>query len=155
MVYGAGLLLNVLGGATTALGKFAVEALSKELEKTIVAFGKASSGGALFADGMTGLRDAAKNAGLTIEQFSETIQRQSANIAAAGLSVPQGVKRLGNALRAGGDELRGNLINLGFSIAEQGDLVAETMALMRAEWTTTASKRNTDSSTNRKVCRKS
>ena len=131
VVYGAGLLLNVLGGATTALGKFAVEALSKELEKTIVAFGKASSGGALFADGMTGLRDAAKNAGLTIEQFSETIQRQSANIAAAGLSVPQGVKRLGNALRAGGDELRGNLINLGFSIAEQGDLVAETMALMR------------------------
>jgi hypothetical protein len=131
LFYGVGALLNVAGGAATALGKFAVEALSKELEKTIVAFGKASSGGALFADGMTGLRDAAKNAGLTIEQFSQTIQRQSANIAAAGLSVPQGVKRLGNALRAGGAELRGNLINLGFSIAEQGDLVAETMALMR------------------------
>ena len=80
---------------------------------------------------MTGLRDAAKNAGLTIEQFSETIQRQSSNIAAAGLSVPEGAKRIGDALRAGGEDLRGNLINLGFSIAEQGDLVAETMALMR------------------------
>ena len=131
LTYATGTLIKGFAAAATALGQFAVEALAKELEKTIVAFGKASAGGALFADGMTGLRDAAKNAGLTIEQFSETIQRQSANIAAAGLSVPQGVKRLGNALRAGGDELRGNLINLGFSIAEQGDLVAETMALMR------------------------
>ena len=132
VTYGLGSLIKGISTAATALGQFAVEVLAKEVEKTIVAFGKASSGGALFADGMTGLRDAAKNAGLTIEQFSETIQRQSANIAAAGLSVPEGAKRIGDALRAGGEDLRGNLINLGFSIAEQGDLVAETMALMRA-----------------------
>ena len=125
-----GYLAQTAGEAGGALAKFAVEILSKEVEKTIKAFGTVSAAGALFADGMTGVRLAAKDARLPLEAFAAVISRQSATLAAAGLSVPMAVKKLGGALAAGGDGMRLKFQNLGFRIEEHGDLVAETMALM-------------------------
>ena len=125
-----GYLAQTAGEAGGALAKFAVEILSKEVEKTIKAFGSVSAAGALFADGMTGVRLAAKDARLPLEAFAAVISRQSATLAAAGLSVPMAVKKLGGALAAGGDGMRLKFQNLGFRIEEHGDLVAETMALM-------------------------
>ncbi len=125
-----GYLAQTAGEAGGALAKFAVEILSKEVEKTIKAFGSISAAGALFADGMTGVRLAARDARLPLEAFAAVISRQSATLAAAGLSVPLAVKKLGGALAAGGDGMRLKFQNLGFRIEEHGDLVAETMALM-------------------------
>ncbi len=125
-----GYLAQTAGEAGGALAKFAVEILSKEVEKTIKAFGSISAAGALFADGMTGVRLAARDARLPLEAFAAVISRQSATLAAAGLSVPMAVKKLGGALAAGGDGMRLKFQNLGFRIEEHGDLVAETMALM-------------------------
>jgi hypothetical protein len=125
-----GYLAQTAGEAGGALAKFAVEILSKELEKTTKAFSTISAGGALFADGLTGMRNAAKQSRLPLEDFAAVLSRQSANLAAAGLSVPTAVKKLGGALAAGGDSMRNNLQNLGFRIEDQGDLVAETMAMM-------------------------
>jgi hypothetical protein len=125
-----GYLAQTAGEAGGALAKFAVEILSKELEKTTKAFSTISAGGALFADGLTGMRNAAKQSRLPLEDFAAVISRQSANLSAAGLSVPVAVKKLGGALAAGGDSMRNNLQNLGFRIEDQGDLVAETMAMM-------------------------
>ena len=125
-----GYLAQTAGEAGGALAKFAVEILSKEVEKTIKAFGSISAAGALFADGMTGVRLAAAQSRLPLEAFAAVISRQSATLAAAGLSVPMAVKKLGGALAAGGDGMRLKFLNLGFRIEEHGDLVAETMALM-------------------------
>ena len=125
-----GALAQTAGEAGGALAKFAVEILSKEVEKTIKAFGSISAAGALFADGMTGVRLAAAQSRLPLEAFAAVISRQSATLAAAGLSVPMAVKKLGGALAAGGDGMRLKFQNLGFRIEEHGDLVAETMARM-------------------------
>jgi hypothetical protein len=125
-----GALAQTAGEAGGALAKFAVEILSKEVEKTVKAFGSVSAAGALFADGMTGVRLAARDARLPLEAFAAVISRQSATLAAAGLSVPMAVKKLGGALAAGGDGMRLKFQNLGFRIEEHGDLVAETMARM-------------------------
>ena len=137
IVAGLGVFVSGLGIAGKAsaefggaLAKFALEILSKEVEKTIKAFGSISAAGALFADGMTGVRLAARDARLPLEAFAAVISRQSATLAAAGLSVPMAVKKLGGALAAGGDGMRLKFQNLGFRIEEHGDLVAETMALM-------------------------
>ena len=138
VVAGIGVLVSGLGYAGKAaaeagkeLAKFAVDIVSKEIEKTVKAFHDISIGGAVFADGMEGMRDAAKGSMLTLEDFSAVVQRQSANLGASGLSVPAAVKKMGGALTAGGDSMRKNLQNLGFRIEEHGDLVAQTMVQMR------------------------
>ena len=130
-VSGLGFAGKVAAEAGAALAKFAVEIVSKEIEKTVKAFHDISTGGAVFADGMEGMRDAAKGSMLTLEDFAAVVQRQSANLGASGLSVPAAVKKMGGALSAGGDSMRKNLLNLGVRIEEHGDLVAETMAQMR------------------------
>ena len=132
LVGGFGTLSQFVGEAGAKLAKFGVEIFAVELEKTVKAFHDISAGGALFSDGMQGMRDAAKASMLTLEDFSAVIGRQSANLAATGLSVPTAVRKLGGALASGGEGMRKNLLNLGFRIEEHGDLVAETMALMRS-----------------------
>jgi len=133
-----GVIVNGLGFAGKAaaeagkeLAKFAVDIFGKELEKTVKAFHDISAGGALFTDGMEGMRIAAGQSKLTLEDFAGVIGRQSSALGAAGLSVPVAVKRMGGALAAGGDGMRKNLLNLGYRIEEHGDLVAETMMQMR------------------------
>ncbi len=136
-VAGLGVVISGFGYAGKAaaeagkeLAKFGIEVFGKELEKTVKSFHDISAGGALFADGMTGMRNAAAASMLTLEDFAAVISRQSANLAVAGLSVPEAVKKMGGALAAGGTGMRNNLMNLGYRIEEHGDLVAETMAMM-------------------------
>lgn len=127
----AGPLIGSLGESASKLAKFGVEVLQKEVEKTVKAFNTASSSGAMFADGMTGLRQAANGAGLTVDQFSGVLQKHSADLAAAGLGVTEGAKRVGGALNAGGPQMKTQLMKLGYSFEEQAGLVAETMKDMR------------------------
>jgi hypothetical protein len=135
----AGTGLNVLGaaagaatGALVKLGGFVVEVLVAELEKTQKAFFGVSQAGAIFADGMTGLRTAANNGTLTIDQFANVVTKHSRDIAQAGLGVTQGAMRISGALATGGTTMRRELFNLGFSFEEQGGLVAETMRMIAA-----------------------
>lgn len=129
--------LSKLASKATVLAsqfaKFALDVISKEVIKTVESFGKLSAGGVAMADGMMGMREAARGSMLTLEDFSNLISRQSENIAQSGLGVNAGVKRMGQALTAGGDSMRYTLMNMGYSIEEQGDLVAETMRAMRQQ----------------------
>ena len=52
---------------------FGVEVLSKELEKTNNAFNTIVANGAVFAGGLTAMREASVGAGLTLQQFSKVI----------------------------------------------------------------------------------
>jgi hypothetical protein len=126
-----GPFVGMLGESATKFLKFGVSILGKEVEKTVKAFNDASSVGAMFADGLTGLRTASVDAGLTIEQFSNVLVKHSADLAASGMGVAEGSRRMGGAIRAGGTEMKTQLLNLGYSFEEQAGLVAETMKDMR------------------------
>jgi hypothetical protein len=124
----AGAVVGALGSAAGAIA----EILINEIEKTQQSFFSASRAGALFADGMMGLRTAATNGTMTLSQFADVIAKHSGDIAQAGLGITEGAKRIGGALAAGGTSMRRELFNLGFSFEEQGGLVAETMRMLAA-----------------------
>ena len=136
-VLGLGLLaagtgLGFLGNSASKVAKFGIEFLAAELTKTSQAFNSASSAGALFSSGMTGLRDAATSAGLRVDQLASVISRQSINLAATGLSVGEAVKqvgRVGAVLKT--QEIDKKLLRLGFGVEEQAELVAEVLSDMR------------------------
>ena len=127
----AGMGLSMLGNQASRLAKFGIEVLSKELEKSVAAYQRTSASGALFADGLQGMRDAAGAAGLTVDQFSKVVGANSETIAGAGFGVTEGTKRIGGALRSGGAIMKQELLNLGYSFEDQAGLVAETMQQMR------------------------
>jgi hypothetical protein len=134
-----GLGLTVLGSAVGfaseqagKLAKFGIEVLSKEVEKTVGAFNTMSASGAIFANGMQGMRDASAGAGLTVDQFSKVVSANSELIGASGLGVVEGAKqigRVGKELQKSGVQTQ--LLKLGYSFEEQAALTAETMANMR------------------------
>jgi hypothetical protein len=127
----AGGALSAMASGAGALAKFGIEVLSKEVEKTVKSYNEMNSAGALFANGMTGMRNAANSAGLTVEQFSGVVAKHSTDIASLGMSVGEGTKRIGGALNAGGNTMKNQLLKLGYSFEDQAGLVAETMANMR------------------------
>lgn len=134
----AGAALGLVGAAASTaapamakLAKFGVEVLSKEVEKTIESFNKMSSSGAMFTDGMTGMRKSAGQAGLTVDQFSNVIKNNSGTIAASGLGMTEGAKKIGGALSVGGTKMKTSLLNLGYGFEEQAALVADTIKDMR------------------------
>lgn len=126
---------SIIGGVSAGLGKllkFGIEILSTEVEQTIEAFSASSSAGALFSDGMTGLRNAANGAGLTVTQFSKVISENSEQLARSGVGVTEAARivgRVGEIMRKSGTT--DQLLKLGYSFEEQASLTAEVMADMR------------------------
>jgi hypothetical protein len=131
----AGPAIAGIGESASKMAKFGLEVVQKELEKTITAFNTMSKSGALFADGMTGMRNAAGNAGLTVDSFSKVVSERSAELGAAGIGVTEATKRMGGVAKsfsetvgASGQSVQMELRNLGYSLEEQAGLIAETMA---------------------------
>ncbi|MCX7596532.1 MAG: hypothetical protein N2235_22845, partial [Fischerella sp.] len=129
---GIGTALGLTSKAAGAVAEAALPYLTNELEKTQKLFETANNAGALFANGMTGMRVAAHGAGLTIDQFDEVLKSQSKNFALMGVGVSDATKRLGGitqSLQSSG--LQRQLMNLGYGFREQAELVGETIELMR------------------------
>lgn len=118
-------------GVASDLAKFGLEVMAKEVEKTIKSYNDVNAAGAVFADGMMGMRNSAKDSGLTLEQFSKAVTSNSVSLAESGLTVAGATKKMGTVLRAGGDNFKQNLMRLGYNIDEHAGLVADTMAIMR------------------------
>ena len=127
----AGTALNGVADAAAQASKFIVGFMMKELEKTVEAFNKTSAAGAMFADGMTGMRNTAGDAGLTIQQFSSVVSANKEKFAESGLGVGEATKKMGLALQAGGKGMQTSLLKLGYSYEEQAGLVADVMSDMR------------------------
>ena len=127
----AGTAIGGLGDAASAAAKFLVDFLVKEAQKLVEAFDKTSASGAMFADGMTGMSNAAHSAGLTVAQFSNVVSKNSVELAQSGLGVTEGAKKIGAALAAGGPQMKKELLNLGYGFEEQAELTATTIANMR------------------------
>jgi archaellum component FlaC len=136
---GAAAAAYLLGGSLEGLAdgfskvaKFGISILQKEVEKTYNTFNTLSANGALFADGMTGMRVAARGAGLTVEQFSNVVKNSSDNMAQSGMGVTEGARqigRVGTILKNSG--VTNQLLKLGVGFEEQAELTAETVANMR------------------------
>lgn len=129
---GAGIAISKLSDAAAAAGKVIVNYMVKQIEMTVDSFNKASSSGALFADGMTGLVNSATDAGLTVKQFGDVLKSNSDVIAQSGLGVSEGARqigRVGKTMRESG--ITDQLLKLGFGFEEQAGLVAEVVASMR------------------------
>lgn len=128
---GLGSIASVAGTGLSKLATTVLPVLSQELNKNLAAFQSMSSSGALFSNGLTGMIETAGKAGMTLDTFNNVVKNNSGTLAGLGEGVSAGAKRAANALNAGGAEMRKSLLNLGFSIEEQGTLVAETMRDMR------------------------
>jgi hypothetical protein len=116
----------------TKLAKFGVEILSKEVEKSYKAFNQMSASGALFTDGVTGMRNAAWGAGLTVEQMSNVVKANSAKMAEAGIGVGAATKMFGQvatSMKVSG--VREQLMKLGFGVEEQVSLMADVTKRLR------------------------
>jgi hypothetical protein len=131
LVSGVGALANAAQETAAKLAKFGVEVAAKEVEKTVKAFNSMSASGAMFADGMTGMRASAHAAGLTVEQFSQVVKGSSAQLASSGMSVAEAAQYTGKVLAAGGGKMQQSLLKLGYGFEEQGALVADVMQAMR------------------------
>lgn len=134
----AGSALSGMAEGAGKLAKFGIEVLSKEVEKTVTAYNNMSAAGAMFADGMTGMRNAANSAGLTVDQFSKVVVANADALAGTGLGVGEASKKMGavsdemsKTVGSSGKSLRRELLQLGVSFEEQAALSAEVMADMR------------------------
>jgi hypothetical protein len=139
MVVGA--LMNIGGGILESgakeaaeLMKFQLEVVSKELEKSYKSFQQATAAGALFAGGMTELRETGLKGGLVQEQFSKVIADNSLALAAFGGDVTTGAKKLSGVLgefsRDSG-KTRKQLLNLGITVEDQAQGTADYMAMLQ------------------------
>lgn len=125
-------LVAGLGNAAAQSAKFLVDFLVVEAKKLTEAFGKMSNSGAMFAGGMGEMSQLAHGAGLSVKQFSEIVARNSEALGQSGMSVTEGARQIGrvaNDLKKSG--VRDQLMNLGYSVEEQADLIAQTTANMR------------------------
>ena len=130
----AGSALEFLGESGEKAFKFANEVLAKELAKTEKAFNATNAAGAVFATGMQGMREASVSAGLTLQQFSNVISKQSSDLAFSGMGVAEGARKVGQVGKifdANGGYIRKQLQRLGFGFEEQAELTATVMANIR------------------------
>lgn len=140
-----GLPAMIIGGALELLGKVGGtafrEGLSlviKEAEKTVESFHKVTSAGAMFAQGMGDVRNYAREAGLTVEDFADVVKNTSGLLAESGLTVTEAAKKMAGITKEFADKtgksglkLRDELQNLGFGIKEQAELSAITLSNLK------------------------
>jgi hypothetical protein len=131
LVTGLGAAADAAAEAAAKLVKFGIDIAAKEVDKTVKAFNSMSASGAMFANGMTGMRDAAGAAGLTVEQFSQVVKGSSAQLASSGMTVAEAAQFTGKVLKSGGTNMQQSLLKLGYGFEEQGALVADVMQSMR------------------------
>ena len=137
IIAGVGTALSIAGGAAKLFGEGAELAarllpkIAAEIEKNIGAFQSLSSSGALYSNGLTQMVKTAGYAGLTLDQLAKVVVVNKDALASLGEGVTGGVNRLARVMNLGGDTLKKNLLNLGYSVEEQAGLIAETMRDMR------------------------
>ena len=129
----AGPIIELLGIKAAQLAEEGIKILGEELVKTRENFKKITGAGALFAGGMTEMRQQAGAAGLTVEDFGNAIKNNTASLSAMGLGMAQASKRMagitGELRRT---DMGKQLQNLGYGMEEFASLSAQTAANLNA-----------------------
>lgn len=125
--------------AAATLAKLANDIMAAEFKKSVAQLTEYTKAGASFAGGMIEMRNIAHDAGVSMETLSKAAVASSADIRTMGLSQGEGAKAVGSAMKAlatttnaSGRSVRNELLALGYSYEEQGQLAAQLMANQRA-----------------------
>lgn len=134
---GAGLVaaapfIEKFGNKVSDVASFAIDVLKKEVEKTIQSYDTMNRSGAIFAGGMTEMREVAGKTGLTIEQLSNVTGKVSSKLAMHADGVAGGIRLMGATTKrmkeSGADKA---LMRLGYGFEEQAELQAEVFERMQ------------------------
>ncbi len=135
---GFGVALSVGGAVATQAANAAAELLKSALDmlmagvtETLSTFHTVSNAGVMFANGMTGMRDAAFKSGFTLEIFSKAISSNSDAFAMSSMSMTTAAKKLsevGDYVKNSG--IQQSLLNLGYSFEDSADMQAKVLASM-------------------------
>lgn len=139
---GAAALAGLVSGATGFTkevyqkGLQGQQLLQKEIAQSALAFDTVTKGGALFSTGIAGLRQAAGNAELRVDEFTKVVIDNRKELHSFGGSVTAGVSKFNRVstafknLEKGGVDLRKELLLAGYSAQEQADGVVDFMDMM-------------------------
>lgn len=116
--------------------------LHKEITDTVKAVETFNRMGASFANGVSELRQAAFDSGLTVDQFTRSLKAADPQLKAMGITTAGAANRvadvmysLGKQTNEAGTTLRNQLRGMGYGIEEQVELSAQYLALQRATMT--------------------
>ena len=139
----AGTLLETLGPALGAVAQQLNTTFGKELEQTVSNFRTLSASGAIFAGGMTEMRNAAHSSGTTMDVFTNGIKLAGDSVRNLGYSYSGGMglisevsHHFGSTVGTSGQTLQREMLNLGYGLEDQIALSAEYMSSQRAGMTT-------------------
>jgi hypothetical protein len=142
IIKGLGSAAEAAADAMASAAKIANAFLSAELKKTTEALKTFTAAGAGFSGGLTELRMVAGASGLNLKSFSEVIKNSRENITGMGLSATEAAVELGAGMNRtmtqvgrSGQSLRNEMLNMGYSYEQQGVIMSQYMANMRAAGT--------------------
>jgi len=140
-------IVDAMGTAAKAAIDFAASVLkmanqvfAQEFKKSADMLHNFTKAGASFAGGMTEMRNIAHDSGVGMETFSkivttsgEEIRNMGLNQADGARAVAAGMKALTTTFGNSGGNLRDEMLAMGFTYEEQGQIVAQMGAQMKAQ----------------------
>jgi hypothetical protein len=136
-VFGTG--LSKIAEAATRTAQVAVEFLSKELKNTAESMKTLAAQGASFGGGLTEMREIALESGMNLQMFTNVMKNSRENILAMGMTGGEAARQIASVsnvmktqLGPSGKSLRDELLAMGVSYEEQGEIQALYMAQIRA-----------------------
>jgi hypothetical protein len=135
VMLGIGKLGEAAGGALNFFAKDIMPIMNKNIETMVQSFKEAGSAGALFAGGITELRETAHDAGVDTLTFSKMLKESSGNLALFGGDVVNGGRRVvaitKDLSKSLGGDYREKFIQMGYSVEEIPGIIATVGAEMR------------------------
>jgi hypothetical protein len=138
----AGSFIGTLAPVIGAIAQKLNDTFGKELSQTVDNFRTLSASGAIFADGMTEMRNAAHSSGMSMDVFTRGIQQAGDSVRNLGYGFSGGVGLISDVahefssnFNENGQSLTTQMLNLGFGFEDQIALTAEYMSSQRAGMT--------------------
>jgi len=128
-----GTIVGAAGAAMREIAEKAMPIMNTQINAMSKSYMDAASTGALFGNGMSEMIKTSADAGLSMGTFSNIIKNNAGDLAKSGLGIAEGAKQVagvGKIMRDSGTTEQ--LLKFGVSLEEQGGLVAQTVAKMRA-----------------------
>lgn len=123
----------------TSVLKIANDVMAKEFQKSANMLKDFSKSGASFAGGMLEMRNIAHDSGVMMDTFSGAVKGSTEEIRTMGLTqgegakaLAQGMKSLSTTVGKSGGTLRDEMLAMGYSYEEQGQIVAQLGAQMKS-----------------------
>jgi muramidase (phage lysozyme) len=126
----AGGALSSFSTTLTGVAKSGMDLLYTQTNQLIHGFTSMASAGSIYTGSMKSITDRINASGLTVEQFAKVTSSSKDALMKTGLGISEGSKRLVAAMQKGGEPIRNGMLALGFSMEEQAEMYAETMANM-------------------------